>query len=230
MSVANDCLTDDDVTVLEVDMPVMQPASPRSTIEDRESALIITIPTHKDWLTITLTLFWLASWACGELTMAGIGAMFLFGGLVGWLGNSPDASAAGFTAFAGMALFSGLWFLIWTLGGLVALYFLLWQFTGVERIEVDAHAITLRRLTLNMGRARTYLAEHIKDLRSVANPPYWGWWSSRMYYWQWMFGSISFDYGAKTIRCGSGVDEAEAKAIVRTIQERFPQYRTQKDG
>jgi len=209
-------------------MPVMQPAPPRSTIEDRESALIITIPTYKNWLSITVTLFWLASWACGEATMVGMGAMFLLGGLLGWAGNSADASAA--AAFAGMALFSVPWFLIWTLGGLVALYFLLWQFTGVERIEVDAHAITLRRLTLNMGRARTYLAEHIKELRAVANPPYWGWWSSRMYYWQWMFGAISFEYGAKTIRCGSGVDEAEAKAIVRTIQERFPQYQSKQNG
>jgi len=229
MIVANDYLTDDDVTVLEVYMPVMQPASPRSTIEDKESALIITIPTHKDWLTITLMLFWLASWACGELTVVGMGAMFLFGGLVGWLGNSPDASAAGLAAFAGMSVFWIFWFVIWTIGGLFALYYLLWQFTGAERIEVDTQAITLRRLVLNMGRPRIYLADHVRDLRTVANPPYSWWWSSRMYYWQLMFGSITFDYGAKTIRCGSGVDEAEAKAIVKTMQERFPQYRMQKD-
>ncbi len=105
MSVTNGYLTDDDVTVLEVYMPVMQPASPRSTIEDRESALIITIPTRKDWLSITVMLFWLGGWACGELTMVGMGAMFLFGGLVGWLGNDPDASAAGLAAVAGMSVF-----------------------------------------------------------------------------------------------------------------------------
>jgi len=186
--------------------------------------LIITIPTRKNWFSITVMLFWLGGWACGELTMVGIGAMFLFGGLVGWLGHDPDASAAGLAAVAGMSVFWLFWFAIWTIGGLFALYFLLWQFTGVERIEVDAQAITLRRLVLNIGRPRTYLAEHIKDLRAVANPPYWWWWSSRMYYWGWMFGLIAFDYGAKTIHCGSGVDEAEAKAIVKTIRERFPHY------
>jgi len=231
MSVAKDDLTDDDVTILEVYMPVMQPASPRSTIEDKESALIITIPTHKDWLSITVMLFWLASWACGELTVVGMGAIFLFGGLVGWLGNSPETSAAGLSAFVGMSLFWSFWFVIWTIGGLFALYYLLWQFTGAERIEIGAQTITLRRLVLNMGsRPRTYLAEHIRDLRTVANPPYSWWWSSRMYYWQWMFGSINFDYGAKTIRCGSGVDEAEAKHIIKTIQERFPRYQTKQNG
>ncbi len=173
-------------------------------------------------------LFWLAGWAYGELTMVGMVAMFLFGGLVGWLGNDSDASTAGLAAVAGMSVFWFFWFALWTFGGLFALYFLLWQFTGVERIEVDAQAITLRRLVFNMGRPRTYLADHVKDLRSAANPPY-GWWSSRRYYWGWMFGTIAFDYGARTIRCGGALDEAEAKHIIRAIQKRFPHYRAEQD-
>jgi hypothetical protein len=208
-------------------MPVIQPSAPRSTIESVSSSLIITIPTRKDWLMIFVIVFWLFGWACGEITAVGMGAMFLFGGLVGLFSQSAESSAAGITAFASISLFSIFWFAIWTIGGLFALYYLLWQFTGVERIEVDAQAITLRRLVLNIGHPKTYLAEHIKDLRTAASPPYsWWWWSSRMYDWGWMFGTIAFDYGARTVHCGGTIDEAEAKHIIKAIQERFPHYQT----
>jgi len=35
-------------------------------------------------------------------------------------------------------------------------------------------------------------------------------------------GHIAFDYGAKTYRFGAGVDEAEAKQIVKQIVDRYP--------
>ncbi len=208
-------------------MPVIQPSSPRSTIENVSSSLIITIPNRKDWLTISVMVFFLLSWACAELTMLGMGAMFLFGLLLGWGSSGAESAPAGVAAFVGTSLFGLFWFALWTFGGLAAIVYLLWLLTGAEKIEVDARAITVRRLILNIGRPKTYLAEHIKGLRAAANPPYsWWWWSSRMYYWGWLAGTITFDYGARTIRCGSGIDEAEAKAIIRTIQERFPQYQT----
>jgi hypothetical protein len=36
-------------------------------------------------------------------------------------------------------------------------------------------------------------------------------------------GSIAFDYGARTIRFAAGLDEAEARALVERINERFPE-------
>ena len=33
-------------------------------------------------------------------------------------------------------------------------------------------------------------------------------------------GAIAFDYGAKTVYVGSGIDEAEGEMIVRRIRER----------
>jgi hypothetical protein len=35
-------------------------------------------------------------------------------------------------------------------------------------------------------------------------------------------GTIAFDYGARTYRFGSGMDEAEARAIVAHLQSRLP--------
>jgi hypothetical protein len=111
-------------------------------------------------------------------------------------------------------------------GALYVLYLFLWQLTGVERIEVDSQAITVQHLMLKsfrVGRSKIHAAEHIKDLRTVpSSTPLW-WWRS-MYLWNFMDGSIAFDYGAKTFRYGSGVDEAEAKGIIKAIHERFPQY------
>jgi hypothetical protein len=40
-----------------------------------------------------------------------------------------------------------------------------------------------------------------------------------------MFGSLAFDYGARTFRFGTSIDEAEAKQIVAEIQQKFPQYK-----
>ena len=37
-------------------------------------------------------------------------------------------------------------------------------------------------------------------------------------------GVIAFDYGAKTFRFGSGLDEAEAKMILIEIAQRYPHY------
>ena len=39
-------------------------------------------------------------------------------------------------------------------------------------------------------------------------------------------GPLAFDYGAKTIRFGSGVDEAEARVILASIRTRFPELAT----
>lgn len=211
-------------------MPVMKPYSPRSTIQDVGSSMIITIPYRKEWFTITMTAFGLATWLIGEIMIMGFGAMILFGALLGW--GSEGGAAEGFAALIVAVVVSGSLFLMWSFGGLVSILVLLRQFTGVERIEVDAQTITLRHLVLNLSRPKVYLAEHIKALRTASSPfsSSWWLWSSRMYYLGWAWGIITFDYGARTIHFGSGVDEAEAKDIIKAIQERFPQYRTKPDG
>jgi len=192
--------------------------------------MIITIPNRKEWFTITMTVFGLVTWLIGEIMIIGFGAMILFGTLLGWGGEA--GMAEGFAALIFAVAVIGTVSLMWLFGGLASIVLLLWQFTGVERIEVDAQTITVRRLILNLGRPKVYRAEHIKELRTVANPfsSSWWLWSSRMYYWGWAWGMIAFDYGARTIRFGGGVDEAEAKDIVKAIQERFPKYRMKPEG
>lgn len=208
-------------------MSVIQPPSPRYTIKNSISSLVITIPSRKNWFIVFFIGFWLVGWAFGEIAVGGIlftGAITILGSLLGLLKNSSDISGAGVVAFSGVGLFLVAWFGMWTVGGFFAIRSFLWQLTGVENIEVDSQSITLQRLIFNFGRPKTYLAEHIKDLRTVSNNNYSFGWSRGMNFWGLMDGSIAFDYGAKTFRCGSGADEAEAKDIIKAIQKRFPHY------
>lgn len=210
-------------------MPVIQPPLPRYTIKNLSSSLIITIPSHKNWFIIFFIGFWLIGWAVGEIAVGGIlltGAITLLGSLLGLFDSGSNFSGTGAIAFSGVGLFLIGWFGAWTVGGFFAIRSFLWQLTGVENIEVDSGSITLQRLIFNFGRPKTYLAEHIKDLRTVSNNNYPFGWSRGMNFWGLMDGSIAFDYGAKTFRCGSGADEAEAKDIIKAIQERFPHYQT----
>jgi hypothetical protein len=58
-----------------------------------------------------------------------------------------------------------------------------------------------------------------KDLRAVTPSPNPMWWWRGLYLYASLDGTIAFDYGAKTLRFGAGVDEAEAKTIIKTIED-----------
>ena len=214
-------------------MSVIPPPSPRCIIENTSPSLIITIPSRRHWfLTVYLVLL-LGVFAAIALPVGGmllVGALFPLAGLLGGSGSAVNEAVVSMViAGCGMGLSLLAFVGMLLAGGLYVLYLLLWQLTGVEKIEVDSQAITVQHLmlkTLRVGRPKIHSAEHVKELRAVpSNTAMWWWWRS-MYLWGLMDGSIAFDYGAKTFRYGSGVDEAEAKNIVRAILERFPQYQT----
>jgi len=212
-------------------MSVIQPPPPRCTIENTSPSLIITIPGRKHWFVIVYMVLLLVVWimvaipVCGML-LAGAGVSLV--SLLGGFANTQADSIVGVMGFCGMGLALIAFLGIMLVGALYVLYLFLWQLTGVERIEVDAQGITVQRLmlkTLRVGRPKIHAAEHIKDLRTVpSSTPVW--WRGMYMWWSFMDGSIAFDYGAKTFRYGSGVDEAEAKDIIKAIHERFPQYQT----
>jgi hypothetical protein len=192
-------------------MPVAPPA-PRHTLQDLGDRLIISIPSVKQWFLIVFLAVWFLGWAVGE----GVVASFLIAG-PGFGGAAPD----------GILI---LWLAIWTVGGGFAIYQLAWQLTGYEIIEVARQGITVSRVVFRFHTSREYSAEYVKELRvsssnvNLNHPALW------TYYYQYpwshhSFGSLAFDYGAKTFRFGAGVDEAEAKQIMAQIEQKFPQYR-----
>lgn len=96
----------------------------------------------------------------------------------------------------------------WLLGSAVLFVVFLWSFTNKEIIQISEQNIVVSLKSRIFNRTRCYLAKDIKDLRVSS---YAG-------------KSIAFDYGARTVRFGLGLDEAEAKQILAAIQKKFPVY------
>jgi hypothetical protein len=184
-------------------MPVVTPLAAQHVVRDNIDSLQITIPSRKQWPIILVLPVWLMGWALGEAT---VGGMLLL------------------SLFSGPSLFMLVWFVAWTLGGGWAIYTLLWQIAGKEVVDINSQLITIRRMTLGIGIPKEYIGECVKDLR--VSPPVYSslGWSRGAEFWGLSGGWIAFDYGAKTIRFGSGVDEAGAKQVVSSIKERFPHY------
>jgi len=168
--------------------------------------LVISIPSYRQWFQILFLCFWLCGWAVGELST--ISGLFLY----------QDS-------FQASNRFMLLWLIGWTVGGLFAISTLFWQLAGKELVEINGMGIKLSRRVWGVGWSQQYAAADIQDLRVSPQPVTHYRRSRRLNYWGSTEGVIAFDYGAKTIRFGGGVDEAEAKQIVKTIQQYFSIYK-----
>ena len=125
-------------------------------------------------------------------------------------------------------LFMFVWFIGWTIGGVFVFYAFFWQLVGREEIEVTSFSITISQVVAMFRRTKEYASDYIKDLRTSPMG------MNEMHNWSrsWAIygiggGIIVFDYGAGTIRFGSGIDEAEGKQIIAEIQQKYPQYKMQ---
>ncbi len=110
--------------------------------------------------------------------------------------------------------------------GLVGLRKVLWQFFGKEIVEIGPSSIKIDHQLLGFRRSKEYATDHIKDLRTFPSERGRFEWDIGAHLWNRIYGTIGFDYGAKTIRFASSLDMAEAKHILTAIQQRFPQYQS----
>jgi hypothetical protein len=85
---------------------------------------------------------------------------------------------------------------------------------GRERIRVTADELIHWREPIG-GTKRSYDLAHVRRLRT--SPAIWTQGSGQP-----PPGAIAFDYGARTVRIGSGIDEAEALMLLQAIASRFP--------
>jgi hypothetical protein len=168
---------------------------------------------------------WLIGWAAGWILVITVLTAQL-------LGIAPESYGldTGFEQVVGLY-----WLVMWTYGGISVTKLFLWERIGKEIIVFTRQSITYRRQLPGSKYADEYTAEHIRDLRVSPVEGSWREWhknsrlrKSRMF---WEFtdafteaGTIAFDYGARTIRFGSGLGTPEAQHIVFTITARFPQY------
>lgn len=182
-------------------MTTIQPPQMRSTIADSSDGLRIIIPAHRNWFLLFFLSLWLCGWAFGEIMAPAT-----------MLRSSPPLSAI---------LFMVVWLTLWTVVGGFALYAWLWNVAGREILTIDEQKMTTRREVFGRGRSNIFDRIYINNLR-VSPVAYNPWdFKGSLYFWGIGDGTIAFDYGAKTYRFGTRLEEAEANQIIKAIQQRY---------
>lgn len=97
-----------------------------------------------------------------------------------------------------------------------AIFLFIWLrlIKGFEVIKISGNSFILEKKIPFWTRSKRYNLENVKALR-ISN--------TTASIWNMPGGSLSFDYGAKTVRFGIGLDEAEARMILIDIQQKYPE-------
>jgi len=112
------------------------------------------------------------------------------------------------------------WLIAWTFGGGFAIYIVLWSICGREVVILRADSLAIRKEVFGVGRSHEYEIGSVRRLRVAAatyNPFDF---KSGLQFWGLGGGVIAFDYGAGTVRFGSGIEEGEAHDIVEQLSSR----------
>ena len=195
-------------------MPVVNPSTARYHSKNLGDALEITIPVHRRWYLILFLSVWLIFWTGAEL---GVGGTMLAGLVRLLTGNIGMADLGG-------GLFMLIWLTFWTVGGAFAIYALVWQIKGQEKVTVNNEGLTVCYELGSWERSKTYLKKHLLNLRVSPESLAYNSLRGGLRFWGIGGGVIAFDYGAKTVRFGSSVEEAEGNMILSEIQQHFPEY------
>ncbi|WP_067141742.1 hypothetical protein [Oceanivirga salmonicida] len=106
------------------------------------------------------------------------------------------------------------WLICWTIGGIGAIYTLFWKLIGYELITVENANLKISKKLGLINRKRKYEIREIKDMAIIQ--------STLSYNDKDFFAfenqKIKFDYGMKTIKFASEIDEAEAKMILEKLK------------
>ena len=181
-------------------MRVPLPGS-RFTAEQLPGGIRITIPAARSWFVILFVSCWLGGWYFGESSA-----------IHDLLNPRSEKNPVGFLGF---------WLLMWTLGGLSALFSILWQLFGREVLETSPGVLLQRRRIGNLGISREYTQTEVRALRA-APPELLGRNTRGFGQFGRNTGAVAFDYGGRTIRIGFGLDEAEAARVVELLRPYYP--------
>jgi hypothetical protein len=194
-------------------LSIVLPEKSRTVIEERDGEIAVTIPSKRNWFIFLFLTAWLCGWAMGEITVGGM----VLGGAVGIVAKHQEIHGAPIPA----GLFMIVWLCGWTIGGFFAIAIWLYQLKGKEIISRNDRTLKHVRDFVVYKKTKEYLNEHIKEIR-ISSPTggIFNMSPDRAFeFWGISGGSISFDYGAKTIKMGTGLDEAEAKPVIDRLQK-----------
>lgn len=165
----------------------------RSRIESIAGGLSIVMPARRSLVVTAVIGAWLVFWA------------------LSLLGRLPSSHLQGPRPPAAFLV-------IGCIAAVFAVAALLWTLVGQERVTIDTDTFAIRREVFGIGLARRYALSSVRALRvvddAITNTTFG---VGRGDPFGLRSGSLAFDYGAKTIRFGSGVDPAEAKNILSRV-------------
>jgi len=170
-------------------------AEHRSSIRHIPGGIQLIIPTIPKFPMLFFMMAWLVGWVCGEFSVA------------------QKLNSGALEAGESME-FLIIWLLGWTLGGIWAMFGSLWNLAGREIISFKMPSLVVRHELLGLGRSQEFDLNLVKDLRSSPEVLNASDFSYGLRYIGLGGGSVAFDYGPKTYRFGSGLDESEAKSVV----------------
>lgn len=172
------------------------PKPPRSTVAETGDGFEITIPPPHGRLRKLVAVLFLGWWVFGEAMIAS------------WLLNGKGDFETKAT-HAVMAL-------MWSLVGLLAIYRVLYDFTGRERVRVDSSSIVLARDLAGRTRERRFDRSQISNLRVFDPTEVRGKLDLELF-----DHKLAFDHAGDLIRFGSHIDSAEARWIFGKLKEQL---------
>ena len=118
------------------------------------------------------------------------------------------------------------WLLAWTLWGFWALSWAVVHVLGQEIVEVDGHALTLRREVAGVGRTRRFDLGDVRNLHLAAPPPVGnvpppsrGWPQPPI---PLLAGSIRFEYRGRAHEFAMGIGWPDMTNVLRGLREWVP--------
>lgn len=199
-------------------MPLPLP-KPRHTVERSNDLVRVTLPAHKSIFTILFMSVWFLLW--GYMVSGFIYVAVILNKAMEIEKNSDPSFQ-----FEDGLMVLGLFFLFFFLAllglGAFGVYKSLWVLAGREVIEADSKLLKISRQLFSWKREKEYFADEVRDLRMIPIPsgldPF-----RRIRKLTTSNPMIAFDYGAKTFRFASEIEEAEAKQIILALKEGLPQ-------
>ena len=146
----------------------------------------------------------------------GFGTVWLLGWSVGFIFGSTALFNEGFGQTFPSA-FLGIWLVMWSIGGLVISSILLWGYFGKETLVMGRREVHFQRTVLGVGQKKVLGREGVKNFRYQPRET-----SNSLFRQDYSMygmgeGPVKFDYGMKTYSFGLGLDEAEARWLVKEL-------------
>jgi len=136
--------------------------------------------------------------------------LFMMAWLGAWTVGGVGAASSLFHRFNLFILF---WMGGWAFGEIFVGYIVLYTLAGQELILASMDALTIKTQIFGFGRGKSFLVRDMSNLRYQGPAIIGG---------RQRAAGIAFDYGARTVMFGSGLDEREATDLVTRIKQWCP--------